>query len=598
MTAARLERIVRYPVKGFGGQRLDQVDLRAGRGLPFDRALAVTNGQVPVRPDGGWTRCQAFVRMTRNTELPLFRMAMEESVLTLTSPGGERLRITPDDPAPADEVLAGWFPSTSTRLVRAADGYWDHEDAQVSLINVETVRALSEAASRPLDPLRFRGNLYLRGLPAWSEFDLVGRRIRIGGCELEVLRPIERCRATSIDPVSGAVDVNVPALLGRSFGHVHCGLYARVVKGGRIAPGDPAVALTGGGHADPGAEGASHPADWPRRARIVSRTRESRDVVSLWLRDPLARLRPAPLPGQHLRVHGADAEGPLWRNYTVSGVEGDLLRLSVKRVGRMSSLLHSATESVLISGPFGEMVLPPADDRPLLLVSAGIGITPMTAMLRACVERGTTGRVTLLHAARDGEAAALWQEAAELAGRLPNGTARLFLSRPRPGDLATPGSTTGLPGAIAGRLDAASLAPYASAAAVFLCGPAAFMRQAKAALTAAGTDPGAIHFELFTAPTAAPAGAAAPPAPGPFTVRFADSGVVARWQPDSGSLLDLAEASGLQPRAACRSGACRTCLRPVSSGSTAPLGEPLAITPPGSVLLCSAVPTSDLTVRC
>ncbi|WP_149182111.1 MOSC domain-containing protein [Streptomyces sp. TRM49041] len=587
----RLARLVRYPLKGFAGQELDRTALRVGGGLPGDRSLALADGRVPVDPEGGWTRCEAFVRLTTNPDLPLFRLAADERDLTLVSPDGEELTIALDNPAAAGEVLAGWFPSSSTRLVRADAGYWDHEDAHVSLINLETVHALSDAAGQSLDPLRFRGNLYLQEMPAWEELGLVGHRIRIGEAELDVLRPIDRCRATSINPVTAGADMNVPLLLGREFGHIFCGVYAKVAKGGPLAPGAPVVDL--GRNAAAAAVDATQggPAQWPRPARIVSRSRESRDVVSLWLSDPLAGRREASLPGQHVRVHGRDDDGPLWRSYTVSATDGDLLRISVKRDGRMSALLHSTADPVLISGPFGHMTLPEADDGPLLMASAGIGITPMIAMLRACADRGSTRRVTLLHGARDGRALALWPEAEELVQRLPNGEARLFLSRPEPGDIAAYDATEG-------RVDLGVLTDAAQLAAAHLCGPPAFMRQAKSALIAAGADPGLIHYELFTSPDAAHANAVKPPAPGPFTVHFAASGVRARWDPDAGSLLDLAEAQGLQPRAACRSGACRSCLQTVSAGTAAYLSQPLASIPADSVLLCSAVPTSDLTIQC
>ncbi|GAA3115645.1 MOSC domain-containing protein [Streptosporangium carneum] len=687
---AWLERLVRYPLKGFGGQDLDRTALRAGAGLPYDRFLAVANGRSPVRPGGRWTRCEAFVRLTRNPELPLFHVDADDSALTLVSPGGEKLKVDLDDPEAADEVLASWFPSEETRLVRAEAGYWDHEDAHISLINLETADALSRAAGRPLDPLRFRGNLYVRGLPAWEEFGLLGRRLMVGGTELEILRLIDRCRATSIDPVNATVDVNVPALLGRRFGHVFCGVYARVVRGGPLGLGDPVVDLGENG-ATPFAlaRPATTPdfAEWPRASRIVSRVRESRDVVSLWLRDPLAGLREAPLPGQHLRIHGGDEDGPLWRSYTVSAVEGDLLRISVKRQGRMSALLHSVSETapdstpdpapsstpdpapgftsapapefILMSGPFGDMVLPDtapsgeaethdhhqgrglpeAEEGPLLLVSAGIGITPMVAILRACAERGTARQVTLLHVARDGRSLALWQEAVRLVRGLPNSTARLFLTRPGPGEIAAYAATEGRPGpdvlaasvsapalesvsaslpdagpvaglgagSGAGSVVGSGAGPGAGTVAgtvVYLCGPTAFMREAKAALVGAGADPDLIHYDLFASPDAVqpsavqPSALRTPPAPGPFTVHFAVSDLSARWEPGSGSLLDLAEAQGLQPRASCRSGVCRTCLRTVSAGTAVYLSEPLAATSPGTILLCSAVPAGDLTIQC
>lgn len=635
IVAARLERIVRYPLKGFGGEDLDRTVLAPGGGLPYDRFLAIANGRAGIRPDGGWTSCPAFVRLATNTGLPLFGVDFDPAgaAFTLTGPDRHRLMVSFEDPqsvAAADAALAGWFPSGSLfapRLVRAAAAYWDHEDANVSLINLETVDALSAAAGRPLDPLRFRGNLYLRGLPPWGEFGLVGRRIRIGEIELEVLRPTDRCRATSIDPATAAAEPNVPALLGREFGHVFCGVYARVVRGGRLVVGSPMTDLAvapGAGRDGRAAATAPGPAEWPRPAAVVSRVKESPSVTSLWLRDPLADLYGAPLPGQHLRVHAAEGAGPMWRSYTISAIERGLLRISVKRLhphGRMSGLLHSGRDdTLLISGPFGEAALieqdagraeggasltewdagpveggagvTEGDSAPLLLVSAGIGITPVIAIARACVENGATRPVTLLHAARDQHDLALWEEAEALTRRLPRGTARLFLSRPEPGTCAALG-------AVEGRIDRRVVGDSLSGpgTTAYVCGPVRFMRDVKAALVEAGAEPDRIRYELFASPATTGNSTGEPPSPGPFTVDFAVSGVRARWTPESGSLLDLAETAGLLPPSGCRSGTCRSCAQPVS-GTTAYLAEPLATAAEGSVLLCGAVPTSDLTIQC
>ncbi|GAA4199996.1 hypothetical protein GCM10022252_52590 [Streptosporangium oxazolinicum] len=606
MNGARLERVVRYPLKGFGGEDLEHVVLRPGAGLPYDRFLAVANGRVAVRPDGDWTPSPAFVRLAANDGLPLFGAELDPAgaAFTLTGPDRRRLRVSfedPEDVAAANAVLAGWFPSgpgLSPRLVRAAGAYWDHEDANVSLINLETVEALSAAAGQPLDPMRFRANLYLGGLPAWEEFALVGRRIRVGEAELEVLRPTDRCRATSVDPGTAAVGPNVPALLGREFGHGFCGVYARVVRSGRLDIGSPVGDLAAAPRAACDGAAVADAAEWPRPMRIVSRVRESRNVVSLWLRDPLAGLRRATLPGQYVRVHGGDGVGPLWRSYTVSAVERDLVRISVRRLdpqGRMSRLLHSGPgegDTLLVSGPFGDTVLTDQDGDPLLLVSAGIGITPVIAMLRACVESGTSRPVTVLHGARSGRDLALWEEAGTLVRRLPRGTAGLFLSRPGVGDVAAPGVTEG-------RIDrdvlrAALPGPGTTA---YVCGPVAFMREVRAALVEAGAASERIHYELFASPAGAGTATGTPPLPGPFDVDFAVSGVRARWTPESGTLLDLAEAAGLTPPSACRSGTCRSCAQAVSGG-TAYLAEPLATPPAGSVLLCGAVPVGDLTVQC
>lgn len=623
---------MRYPIKGFSGQDLPAVSVQPGSGLPHDRAWAVSNGTRQLDPDGGWIACQAFVRLTKNTDLPLYAThlgddagAVQEGgeALRLTSPTGETLELRADGTATADELaavdtaLASWFPPGPlgpARLVAARHGLWDHSDAVLSLINLETVAELSRAAGRPLDPLRFRANLYLSGMPAWAEFALVGRRIRLGNVELEVLRPTDRCRATAVDPSTADTDLNVPALLAGTYGHLHCGVYARVVVRGRLTVGQRLTNLGAAGAAMRDAtvvSTAPSPVQWPRHATVIDRVAEdSATVLSLWLRDPLAGLRPAPLPGQHLRVHAVDEAGPLWRSYTVSAVTGDTLRLSVRhacRDARMSRLLHrtaSPGSRLLISGPFGDTSLEPAGTEPLILASAGIGITPMVAMLRALAEQRSTRPVAFWHVARDRDDLALWAEARAHLEQLPDGQARLFLTRAAHdaagADAATCGASAGRPP----RAEFAGLAKGFGSAdvSVFLCGPEGFLVDMRAAAIDGGVPPSAVRYEVFVSPRPASDRTTPPPSPGPFPVRFTagrdgEPDVDAVWRPQNGSLLDTAEAAGLALPASCRSGACGSCAQPVVTGSTAYLNRPVIDPPAPAVLLCCAVPTSAITIK-
>lgn len=638
----RLDRVVRYPVKGFSGQDLASALVRPGGGLPHDRVLAVANGTRTVETDGGWTACQAFVRLTKNADLPAYRVQVssgQRSIgeadgaplsLRLTSPTGQvvdvRLvgdKVAAEDLPAADSALASWFPAGPLgppRLVSSRNGLWDHSDAVLSLINLETVADLSRTAGRAVDPLRFRANLYVAGLPAWSELALVGRRISMGDVELEVLRPTDRCSATSVDPQTADADLNVPALLAAGYGHLYCGVYARVIAGGRLAPGQhladvgPAPAAV---RAATRASTAPPPAQWPRPATVVRRVQESATVHSLWLRDPLARLRPAPLPGQHLRVHASDGDGPVWRSYTISAVDGDQLRISARDAGAdasMSRLLDRTAKpgtSLLISGPFGTSTLDPAGAGPVLLVSAGIGITPMIAMLRALAARRSRRRVEFWHVARSRDDLALWPEARACADRLPAGRARLFLTR-KGDDVAANGAdpaaaevgaatawTSGRPRPA----DVTAIAKQMGVtdASVYLCGPTGFVAGMRAAVLSGGIAPAAVHQEVFTSPRATAGQSTQPPSPGPFRICFtggstADGDVQVTWRPADGSLLDAAEAAGLSLPAGCRAGACGSCAQQVSAGSTAYLTEPVLAPPAPDVLLCCAAPTSDITV--
>lgn len=632
----RLERLVRYPVKGFTGQDLPAATVRPGGGLPHDRGWAVANGTRPIAAGGGWSECQAFVRLTKNTDLPRYATQLVDrdaaaaggsegpASLHLRSPDGHSVQLHLDDAsstaelAAVDAALASWFPPGPlgpARLVESRHGLWDHSDAVLSLINLETVVELTRAAGRAVDPLRFRANLYLSGLPAWSEFGLIGRRIRLGEAELEVLRPTDRCRATAVDPDSAETDLNVPALLAAAYGHLYCGVYARVVTGGRLTPGQRLVDV---GPAETAVREASTvstappPAQWPRLATVADRDEDSATARSLWLRDPLAGLRPAPLPGQHVRVHAVDETGPLWRSYTISAVDRDRLRISVRQSGpdaRMSSLLHRTAHpgsDVLISGPFGDMTLDPAGATPLVLASAGIGITPMVAMLRALAEQNSTRPVAFWHVARDRDELALWTEARGFLDQLPAGQGRLFLTRAATdtassvddhGNVATSEASAGRPAPA--ELSALVQDLGCADVAVYLCGPPGFLADMRTAAIDGGVPPSAVQHEVFVSPRPTTGESIPPPLPGPFAVRFTtgtEGDIDAVWRPEDGSLLDVADAAGLALPAGCRSGACGTCAQPVTAGSTAYLSEPVLEPPRPTVLLCCAVPTSEVTV--
>ena len=108
----------------------------------------------------------------------------------------------------------------------------------VSIINLASIAAVETAVGRPVDPLRFRANLYVTGWPAWREFELMGQEIDAGGARLKVVKRIVRCAATNVDPLTGVRDMTIPQTLMQTFDHMDCGVYAEVVTGGEIAVGD------------------------------------------------------------------------------------------------------------------------------------------------------------------------------------------------------------------------------------------------------------------------------------------------------------------------------------------------------------------------
>jgi uncharacterized protein YcbX len=112
----------------------------------------------------------------------------------------------------------------------------------VSIINLASVAALETVIGAPVDPLRFRGNVYVAGWPAWHEFDLLGRTLSVGGARLKAVKRIVRCAATNVDPQTGIRDLTIPQTLMQNFDHMDCGVYAEVVVAGDIVVGDTLTA--------------------------------------------------------------------------------------------------------------------------------------------------------------------------------------------------------------------------------------------------------------------------------------------------------------------------------------------------------------------
>lgn len=579
---ARIARIVRHPVKGLPGHDLDGTRLSPGRGVPGDRVFAFARRPVPA--GGGWASTRHFHTLCAAPDPADGRVRIDEDAreATLTHPVWSGLTVPLDPPSPGKVADTDWF--GGAELHRAREGYCD-DRGTVSLVNLASVEALAETVGRPVDPLRLRANLLLAGLPAWAELDLPGARLTAGDAELEVLHPINRCAATSVVPGRAHRDLNVPAELATRFGHLYCGLRARVVRAGTVRGGDP-VELTGRGRPTP-LHGGPGPRSWPRRARVDERVRHGDGAVSLWLTDPLAGERDAPRPGQHVVVTAHTPDGPLWRAYTVSAHDADRLRITVKREpsGRMSSYLHSHARPgtlLTLSGPHGGTVLDDEPGRPLLLASAGIGITQTVALLRGCAAEQPARRVEVVHTARRPDDLALWPEVLALAERLPHARTRLHLTRTGDREAAEWHAERGRP-----VLDDAD-----PAATAFLCGPPSFLETARRALTTAGIPAERVHQEVFVSPGSSGITPQEPPE-GPFKVSFSTSGRVARWQPADGSLSELAEAQGLTVPSGCRAGACRSCARPLRGGRVVYPTPPALPPDPGTALLCVAVPAED-----
>jgi len=245
---ARIEAIYRYPVKGLSPQRLQRVRLAVGQTLPADRLYAIENGPSGFDPSApAYFPKQRFLMLMRNERLAALRTDYDEASHTLIIQweGREAARgdLRSKDGRLAIEAFLRRFMPKELRgppKVLFAEGHSFSDVAKkvVSIINLASVAAVETVAGASVNPLRFRGNLYVAGWPAWHEFDLLDRELTIGNARLKVVKRIQRCAATEVDPDTGIRDVAVPRTLMDNFGHADCGVYAEVIAGGEIAIGN------------------------------------------------------------------------------------------------------------------------------------------------------------------------------------------------------------------------------------------------------------------------------------------------------------------------------------------------------------------------
>lgn len=246
---ATLQNIYRFPVKGLSAEAIERVTLAPGQTVPGDRLYAIENG--PSGFDPAMPKYQPKVRflmLMRNERLATLRTRFDDQshTLTIDYDGREQVRgdLRTGDGRAAIERFFASFSAGDLRgppkLLHAPGfSFSDVAAKVVSIINLASVADLENDVGAPIDPLRFRANLYVTGWPAWQELEMVGRKIAIGnGVEVKVVKRIVRCAATNVDPATGIRDFDIPATLMKSFGHADCGVYAEVVSGGEIAISD------------------------------------------------------------------------------------------------------------------------------------------------------------------------------------------------------------------------------------------------------------------------------------------------------------------------------------------------------------------------
>jgi uncharacterized protein YcbX len=247
----RIAAIYRYPVKGLSAEPLPGVALTAGETIPFDRAYAIENGRSPFDPAAPRTIPKAFFLMLmNNARLAAFRSRFDAADHRLTvAKDGDVVAEGRLDTEAGREPIEAWLNRTfaderrGLLTIVSAPGHSFSDTAKkvVSLINLATVRDIEGVVGATVHPLRFRGNLYVDGLPAWAEFDWVGKRIAAGSATLEGLERIDRCAATNVNPETGQRDMAIPDALRRAYGHIDCGIYLRVSSDGTLSAGDEIV---------------------------------------------------------------------------------------------------------------------------------------------------------------------------------------------------------------------------------------------------------------------------------------------------------------------------------------------------------------------
>jgi uncharacterized protein len=247
--------IYRYPVKGLSPEKLDRVALMFGATLPADRKYAIENG--PGRFDPAAPRHLpkiSFLMLMRDERLATLRTQFDDAAETLTiqRDGKQVARGKLDTPLGRQMIEQFFAAYMKTELrgapkVVAADGHSFSDVAAkcMHIVNLATVRDLERAIGKPIDPLRFRANIYIDGAAPWAEFRWLDKTLNIGGATMTVFKRTQRCEATNVDPVTAKRDMAIPSMLMRTYGHTDVGVYATVTTAGTIECGNAVTVRAG-----------------------------------------------------------------------------------------------------------------------------------------------------------------------------------------------------------------------------------------------------------------------------------------------------------------------------------------------------------------
>jgi uncharacterized protein YcbX len=259
---ALVDSLFRYPVKGLTPERLERVELAAGRGFPHDRVFAL------AKPSGRYD-AQNFVPLSKREYFVLLNTERLAGLATRFDPQSRTLSVTVQGHPVLDAELSTQegrdafvelyarvadLPEGVRPVLAEQPGYNFTDNAKdgavmmnsISLINTASIAEFEARIGHELDPLRFRANMYLDGLDAWLERAWLGRELRVGGAGGVVLRVLEetgRCAATEVNPTTARRDIPVPRLLNQNYGHEIMGVFAEVLTAGVVSPGDAVEVL-------------------------------------------------------------------------------------------------------------------------------------------------------------------------------------------------------------------------------------------------------------------------------------------------------------------------------------------------------------------
>ncbi len=498
---------------------------------------------------------------------------------------------------------------------------------------------------------QFGENFTVEGLP--DDEVCIGDRYRIGDAVFEVTQPRVTCYRV-------AIRMNEPRMPALLVEHRRPGFYFRVLQEGEVGAGDDIEKIADGperstvaeidallylpGHSrqqleralripalskgwqtsfqtmlgqetgaqtlqgNPGLANEEHAPAWPgfKEMRILHIRKESASITSFLLVPIDGQPLPAFAAGQFivLRLHVDPNQGAVLRSYSLSDLPvADHFRISVKSEsnGVGSSFLCNRMREgdVLdVSAPRGSFTLHPGEN-PVVLLSAGVGATPVLSMLHTLATEESQRQVWWIYGARDRANHPFAEESRVLLKQLSRGRSYVVYSRPAAIDEPERDFDA------SGHVDAALLQRIGVSrdSDFYLCGPSSFLQNMRDGLRSWGVPDENVHEEVFGALEGITPGMAkvdhtphlpdGPPGPGP-SVSFARSGITAEWDPKYQSLLELAEACDVPVRWSCRTGVCHTCVTGLIGGPISYDPEPLEIPAPGNVLVCCSHPDANV----